>query len=179
MKPGIGGKPEKGEGEPMMDGIKIFEANMNLTVHSQAILDLLNTYAADIMGNGKPLSQDVLKNLIPGLQQHPTTLVFLAFKESKAVGMLISFKGFSTFLAKPLINISDFFVPPPHRGQGIGKKLLATLERKARELGCCKITLDVQEKNRRALRVYTAAGFKRDVHVAEAGPALFYSKSLE
>jgi hypothetical protein len=38
------------------------------------------------MGNGKPLHSDVRARLIRGLQQHPTTLIFLAFDEDDPVG---------------------------------------------------------------------------------------------
>ena len=162
-----------------MSGIELFEANLDLTIHSQAVLDLLNAYASDPMGNGKPLSSEVLKNLIPGLQHHPTTIIFIAFKESKAVGIITCFKGFSTFAAQPTINISDFFLHPDYRGLGIGQRLLAAAEKKAVELSCCKITLEVQENNTDAIRIYSAAGFNRDIHVPEAGPALLFSKHLE
>lgn len=56
--------------------------------------------------------------------------------------------------------------------------ILATDEQKARNTGCCKVTLEVQENNRRARRVYEAAGFSRSVYVEAAGSALFLSKPL-
>ena len=37
--------------------------------------------------------------------------------------------------------------------------LFAAIEQRARELGCCKLTLEVLENNHRARRVYAAAGF--------------------
>ena len=157
---------------------EIFEANLDLTLHSQAVLELLNAYASDPMGNGKPLSQEVLKELIPGLQHHPTTIIFLAFYDKKAVGIITCFKGFSTFQARPLIHISDFFLQPDFRGLKISKKLLETVEKKAIEFNCCKITLEVQENNRHAIDVYKGAGFDHEIHVKEAGKALFFSKPI-
>lgn len=161
-----------------MNQIDIFEANLNLTMHSQAVLDLINAYAADPMGNGAPLPPDVLKSLITGLSQHPTTIIFLAFKDSRPIGIITCFKGFSTFQAKPVINISDFYIHPEYRGLGAGRQLLTAVDKKAVELGCCKITLEVQENNHHAQALYSAAGFSRDVHVPEAGPALFFSKPI-
>jgi len=38
---------------------------------------------------------------------------------------------------------------------------MAAVERKAREKGCCKLTLEVQENNVRARRLYRRAGFRR------------------
>lgn len=161
-----------------MKGVEIIEANLDLTFHSQAVLDLLNAYASDPMGNGSPLDPEVLKNLIPGLKQHPGTIIFLAFKDKRPIGIIAGFRGFSTFMAKPLINISDFFIHPDHRGLGTGKSLLDAIEKMAIETGCCKITLEVQENNKSAQKVYASAGFSRDIHVPEAGPALFYSKNI-
>ena len=158
--------------------IDIIEANLDLTIHSQAVLELLNAYAGDPMGNGSPLPPDVLKTLIPGLQQHPGTIIFIAFRKNKPVGVVTCFRGFSTFMAKPLLNISDFYVLPDFRGSGAGKRLLGAVEKKAVSMGCCKITLEVQENNATAIAVYTGTGFNRDVHTPEAGPALFFSKSL-
>jgi len=157
---------------------EIFEANLDLTLHSQAVLELLNAYAADPMGNGKPLTQDVLKKLIPGLKNHPTTIIFIAFHNNKAVGIVTCFKGFSTFQARPMINISDFYLQPDYRGLEIGQNLLAAVEKKAIELNCCKITLEVQENNLHAMGIYKTAGFHQDVHVKEAGGAVLFSKPL-
>ena len=157
---------------------EIFEANLDLTLHAQAVLELLNAYSKDPMGDGKPLSQDVLKELIPGLLHHPTTIIFIAFHDNKPVGIITCFKGFSTFQARPLINISDFYLQPDYRGLKIGQKLLEIVEKKAVELNCCKITLEVQENNLHAMRIYKYAGFIRDVHVKEAGPVILFSKFL-
>ena len=111
--------------------IKIVEADLNRIDHQQAVLELIGAYAMDPMGNGKPLSADVRRDLIPGLQKHPTTVIFLAYHGDKAVGIAACFLGFSTFAARPLINIHDFAVLPAHRGQGIGRGLLEEVEHQA------------------------------------------------
>jgi ribosomal protein S18 acetylase RimI-like enzyme len=56
--------------------------------------------------------------------------------------------------------------------------LLEAVEDKARELGCCKLTLEVMDNNQRALRTYEAAGFVRYALQKEAGTATFMSKPL-
>jgi len=157
---------------------EIFEANLDITLHSQAVLELLNGYSKDPMGDGKPLDQDVFKELISGLQQHPTTIIFIAFHDNKAVGIVTCFKGFSTFQARPLIHISDFYLLPDYRGFKIGQKLLTAVEKKAIELNCCKITLEVQENNHHAMKIYKTAGFNRNIYVKEAGPTVCFSKPL-
>ncbi len=64
------------------------------------------------------------------------------------------------------------------RYKGIGRMLLEGVERKARDMDCCKLTLEMQENNHRAGKVYEAAGFAQAVYVEAAGRALFLSKSL-
>jgi GNAT superfamily N-acetyltransferase len=161
-----------------MLSIEIVEADLGSRKHQQAVLTLSNAYAMDPMGNGKALSDEVRSKLIHGLQQHPTTIIFLAFHDKQAVGIATCFRGFSTFTARPLINIHDFFVVPEFRGQKIGQMMLAAVEQKARTMDCCKITLEVQQNNHKAQRIYEAAGFSRSVYVDAAGGALFFSKPL-
>jgi GNAT superfamily N-acetyltransferase len=159
--------------------IEILEADLDHPAHQRAVVTLLDAYAMDPMGIGKALAADVRRDLIPGLQQHPPTIIFLAFQTQKAVGIATCFRGFSTFAARPLINISDFFVLPDLRGQKIGQMILGAVVQKARDIDCCKITLEVQENNHRARRIYTAAGFSRAVYVKAAGGVLFFSKPLQ
>lgn len=129
---------------------------------------LLDAYSADPMGDGHPLSEFAKQHLISGLREHPTTLVFLAFHGCEPCGIAICFRGFSTFAAKPLINISDFYVDPAFRGQGVGQMLLHEIEREARATGCCKLTLEVQQNNSRARLLYGKFGFAQAVYAADA-----------
>jgi GNAT superfamily N-acetyltransferase len=157
----------------------VVEADLALPEHSAAVLAMLAAYSADPMGDGRPLSAETRANVIEGLRAHPTTLVFLAFHGDGPVGIATCFRGFSTFAAKPLINVHDFFVLPELRGRGIGRTLMAAVERKARETGCCKLTLEVQENNVRARRLYEACGFSQAQYVEEAGRSVFLWKRLE
>jgi ribosomal protein S18 acetylase RimI-like enzyme len=159
--------------------IRIVEANLDLSDHREAVLAMVEAYSRDTMGSAKPLDQDVRARLIPGLQRHPTTLIFLAFEDEQAVGVAVCFIGFSTFAAKPLINIHDCIVLSEFRGRGVGRHLLEAVEAKACELGCCKLTLEVMDNNHRALRAYEAAGFVRYSLQEDTGSAIFLSKPLD
>lgn len=159
--------------------VEVVSADLENEEHQRAILELLNAYAQLPVISGKPLPDDVLAELIPGLQRHPTTEILLAIGDSQVVGMAICFVGFSTFAAKPLLNIHDLAVHETFRGQGVGRQLLAAAERRARELGCCKLTLEVDEKNHAARRVYQAAGYIATQHVDDNGQALFLKKPLD
>ncbi|MEK0449673.1 MAG: hypothetical protein RL088_1941 [Verrucomicrobiota bacterium] len=156
----------------------IVEADLARREHQASVLAMLEAYSADPMGDGHPLSEYARANLIAGLRAHPTTLVFLAFRGDEAVGMAICFRGFSTFAARPLINVHDFYVASALRGRGIGRMLMAAVEQKARATGCCKLTLEVQENNSRAQRLYAAFGFERGHYAEGAGGSLFFWKRL-
>jgi GNAT superfamily N-acetyltransferase len=161
-----------------VNDIRIVEADLDRPEHQRAVLELTDAYSRDPMGDGHPLSAEVREALIPGLQRHPTTLIFLAYDGTDAVGIATCFLGFSTFSARPLINIHDLGVLPTQRGRGISRQLLAAIESKARALGCCKLTLETQENNHRARSIYAAAGFAQNTYTAEAGGALFLAKKL-
>jgi ribosomal protein S18 acetylase RimI-like enzyme len=158
--------------------ITVVEADLDQPAHQQAILELTDSYACDPMGGATPLSPAVRGALISGLRRHPTTRVFLAFAGGQAVGIASCFTGFSTFHAQPLINIHDLAVRPGRRGQGIGRQLLVAVERRARQMGCCKLSLEVGERNGNARALYEAQGFRQAGTDEPVGPMVFMTKKL-
>jgi ribosomal protein S18 acetylase RimI-like enzyme len=86
--------------------------------------------------------------------------------------------GFSTFHARPLINIHDLAVLESTRGHGVGRALLTEVEREARAMGCCKVTLEVNEGNRKAMQLYHSAGYVQAGADGPTGGALFFAKTL-
>jgi GNAT superfamily N-acetyltransferase len=163
---------------PANSNIRYFQADLDRPDHQAAVLAMVDAYSRDPMGDGAPLSAESRERLIPGLRAHSTTLVFLAFEGDTPVGVAVCFLGFSTFAAKPLVNLHDVCVVPTHRNRGVGRGLLAAVEARAREFGCCKLTLEVLDQNHRALRTYLAAGFQRYTLQPGAGEAIFLTKPL-
>jgi ribosomal protein S18 acetylase RimI-like enzyme len=86
----------------------------------------------------------------------------LALVDGEAVGIAVCFQGFSTFHARPLMNVHDLAVHPDYRGRGVGRRLLEEVERIARERGCCRITLEAYHINPRARELYRRLGFAGD-----------------
>jgi ribosomal protein S18 acetylase RimI-like enzyme len=142
-----------------MDRVIVVDADLDIPRHQEAVVALVSAYARDPFGQARDLPEDVRSALIAGLRAHPTTLVALAFDGGRPVGIAVCFVGFSTFAARPLINIHDLAVLPGSRGRGVGRRLLQHVEMRARERGCCKITLEVLDRNEVALRLYRAFGF--------------------
>jgi len=157
--------------------LEILDTDFNDPAHCAGIVDVLDSYASDPVGGGKPLSRDVRERLVAGLRDHPTALVLLAFADQRPVGVAVCFFGFSTFAARPLLNIHDLAVVPDCRGNGIGRALLSAAEAHARRRGCCKLTLEVQDDNRRARALYESFGFA-DFIVGNSAPTRFLSKPL-
>lgn len=143
-----------------------------------ALLELLDHYARDPMGGGKGLPDAVRAQLIERLRGVPHYVGGLALLGEQAVGLVNCFTGFSTFAARPLLNVHDLVVRDGHRGQGVGQALLGWAEATARQLGCCKVTLEVLSGNPVALRAYERAGFKPYVLDPAAGQALLLEKKL-
>jgi ribosomal protein S18 acetylase RimI-like enzyme len=158
--------------------VTIREADLATPQDCAGLVDVLNSYAIDPVGGGQPLSPEVRERLPLALRNHPTTLVLLAFVEGRPVGVAVCFFGFSTFQARPLLNIHDLAVVPECRGQGIGRALLEAAEARAAERGCCKLTLEVQDGNRQARVLYERYGFA-DFVVGDSAPTRFLCKPLE
>ena len=154
----------------MRNTVTVVEVDFENPRHRQAVVDLVNDYARDPMGAGQDLPTAVRDDLARALHEHPTTLAFLAFVGDEPVGIAVCFVGFSTFAARPLINIHDLAVKPAYRRCGVGRCLLDGIEAKARALGCCKLTLEVREDNLPAQQLYRNIGFRSG--------GLFWSKTL-
>ncbi|MFJ9533579.1 GNAT family N-acetyltransferase [Herbaspirillum sp. NPDC101396] len=158
--------------------ITVVKADLNNPRHGVAILEMLDAYASDLMGGGEGISDFVRAHLIEELRKRPAVHVFLAFDGEQAAGFANCIEGFSSFACKPLLNIHDFAVAPAYRGRGIAKKLMQAVETCARELGCCKITLEVLEGNTVARSLYAASGFVGYELNPTTGKAVFMHRLL-
>ena len=138
----------------------IIEADLEDPSHARAVVALLDGYARSDFGQARPLSESVKAKLIDQLKLHPTTRIFLARRDDDFVGIATCFVGFSTFAARPLLNIHDIYVREDQQGQGLGRRLLEAVEQAAVASDCCKITLEVMDANTKALELYKRFGFK-------------------
>jgi ribosomal protein S18 acetylase RimI-like enzyme len=158
--------------------IQVVEADLSDERHQRHVVEMVNAYARDPMGRGGDLPAAVMADLIPGLRRHPTSLIFLAYDGGRPVGVAVCFLGFSTFAARPLINIHDLSVIPGYRGRGVGRRLLEHVEAKGRALNCAKITLEVNAENRVAQKLYVAYGFGDGKADGTIGRMWFLQKPL-
>ncbi|WP_298328168.1 GNAT family N-acetyltransferase [Asticcacaulis sp.] len=157
---------------------EIIRADYRNPAHAEAIVALMQTYARDIMGGGEALPSEVTSALVERLAATPGAVSLLAFADGQPAGLLNAFAGFSTFAARPLLNIHDLIVAPAFRGQGVARALMAEAEAIARERGCAKLTLEVLEGNATAQRLYQSLGYGDYVLDPAMGRALFWQKKL-
>lgn len=157
---------------------RVASLDLDDSAQAFAFLELLDHYARDPMGGGTGLKPEVKSRLVAELRGLPHFHGALAWQDGEALGLINCFLGFSTFAARPLLNVHDIVVRDGRRGAGIGQALLAWAEGRARELGCCKLTLEVLANNHRALASYQRADFAPYVLDPAAGQALFLQKGL-
>jgi ribosomal protein S18 acetylase RimI-like enzyme len=143
----------------LKENISYSFCNFSDEEHRCRLTSLINQYIADPMGGGSPLTSSGQLRLIDGLANHPASFVLFVLFDQQIVGMATCFINFSTFKAKPFINIHDVIIDNRQRGKGFGRCLLQQIELIAKERQYCKITLEVREDNFAAQNLYTEQGF--------------------
>ena len=135
------------------------EADLTDARQASAVVEIIDSYARGPGGQNAALTDFAREKLIAGLLDHPLAIVLLASVAARPVGIAVCVFGFSTFAGKPTLNVHDLAVLPDLQGQGVGHALLAEVERRARERGCSKISLEVLDTNDGAKRLYAQTGF--------------------
>ena len=161
-----------------MSTISVFVADYQEPGQARAIVELLDAYARDPAGGGAPLSNFARDNLVAALAARPQAFSILALDGEQPVGLINCIEGFSTFACRPLVNIHDVVVRESHRGQRVGERMLAEVERVARARGACKLTLEVLSGNAPACRLYGRVGFAGYQLDPAMGTASFLQKWL-
>ncbi len=158
--------------------IEIVKANYLNEKHAEEIAFLMDSYATDPMGGGKPLAGEVKNNIAKELSKLPYAFSIISYVDNIAAGLVNCFEQFSTFSCKPLINIHDIIVLKEHRGNGLSQLMLEKVENIAVSKGCCKLTLEVLEGNQIAKSSYNKFGFSNYELDPKMGKALFLEKLL-
>jgi GNAT superfamily N-acetyltransferase len=91
----------------------------------------------------------------------PYAEAVIADRGGVPVGFALYFYNFSTFKGRPSLYLEDLFVLPEHRGQGIGRALLAHLACIAIENDCGRFEWTVLDWNEPSIRFYEILGAKR------------------
>ena len=139
--------------------ISVVDADLDRPEHCTGLVAILDEYARlpHIAGHGLPA--EVIENLTARLASISGKQILLAIDGEKVVGVAVCFEAFSTFAGRPLLNIHDLAVTGACRGQGVGTMLLEAVAQRARELGCRRVTLEVDMDNPGAKKLYERSGF--------------------
>mgnify|MGYP000689971687 CR=1 FL=1 len=98
--------------------------------------------------------------------------ILVAEQQGTIVGMCALLFSLSTWSAAPVCEIQDLVVTTPHRRNDIGRGLLETAERLARQRGCSRLFLLAESWN------LGAHAFYRRLGLAEK-TCLYFERSLE
>jgi GNAT superfamily N-acetyltransferase len=99
------------------------------------------------VGSALPLPGDELRA--------PVGCFLVAYRDGEAVGC----GGLKLHGAEPA-EIKRVWVDPRARGQGVARRLLASLEARAREAGAAAVCLDTNRTLTEAIAMYRASGYR-------------------
>lgn len=85
----------------------------------------------------------------------PAGLLLLARVDGDPAGL-----GGVRHLDTPVAEVKSMYVAPAYRGTGLGRRILAELERIAAEHGCAATRLDTSDYLGAAIALYRAAGYR-------------------
>ena len=102
------------------------------------------------------LSEQQLTDALFG--EHPALFGHVADVEGVVVGCALWFLNFSTWRGVHGIYLEDLYVHPAHRGNGLGRKLLAALARECRGRGYARLEWAVLNWNAPSIGFYRALG---------------------
>ncbi|MBW8324685.1 MAG: GNAT family N-acetyltransferase [Prolixibacteraceae bacterium] len=139
--------------------LSIVQVDLQNQQHCAQVVKLLNDYMNDPMGNNRPMPAGLAPQIIFGLKEHSGFLGFFVMADDQFAGLANCNISFSTFQARPLINIHDFIVAPECRNMGAGHFLLRGVINYASQNGYCRVNLEVREDNANAKSLYRKMGF--------------------
>ncbi len=129
------------------------------------------THESDLLAEARRLMEDYQTELgvdlcfqqfdeematLPGRYGPPDGALLLVSVDGRYVGC-----GALRDLGGGIVEVKRMYLAPEVRGQGTGKRLLAELLTKARELGYQTARLDTLRRLAPAVKLYEDAGFKR------------------
>ena len=88
-----------------MSGLQIRRVDYLNAQDAEALVFLLDAYAQDPMGGGEALKPDNAARLCKDLSSIAGAASFVAWLDDQPIGLINCFEGYSTFKAKPLLNV--------------------------------------------------------------------------
>ncbi len=124
-----------------------------------ALLSLLERQAAfEGSPGGVAITEAIIRS--DGFGAGARFEAWVAERGGAVTGVLIAYQAYSSWAGAPTLVIHDLFVEQDARGSGAGRALVTRAARRAVELGCCRIDVNVLGWNTAARAFYEHLGFQ-------------------
>lgn len=121
--------------------------------HYQEFNELFEEYASD-------LTEEIRSKVVSQLFELPYFHGFICFVDNQPAACAVCYESFSTYRFMKILNVHDFMVSKRYRGKGLGKILLTGIEQYCSANEYLKITLEVNNNNAVAKKLYQSCGFQ-------------------
>ena len=127
---------------------------------ADAVAAMVEALAAELRAMGDKAANrfDAAAFRRHGTGPAPAFLGFVAESGGAPVGYLIASWVFEVELGEPMLYVSDLYVVPARRGDGLGRALLAAAGRLALEAGHAHLAWSVLKQNAAAFAFYRRLG---------------------
>jgi len=92
--------------------------------------------------------------------QNSSNFIYIGEEDAQIIG----FAAFSVRnvvrYPKPIAELDEIYINPNFRKQGVGRKLMESVENKAKELNCYRVYIESQYKHEQGHKFYEALGYK-------------------
>lgn len=127
--------------------------------------DVLTLYAQPGMNDDRVLDLAQAQEIHAQFARYPSYRLFVAYATDAPERLLGSYALLVmhnlAHMGAPSAIVEDVVVDASHRGQGIGRQLMAHAVALAREAGCYKLALSSNRKREHAHAFYESLGFER------------------
>ncbi|MBE7120146.1 GNAT family N-acetyltransferase [Bacillus cereus] len=131
---------------------KTMKNHINLTVASSELLPDLIEIASKAFGDSAANTYTWLQKMM----KSPSHQVYIALINEKAIGTIT----ITVTQQEQSTTLSGFAVHPSYQGKGYGKEILSYMVDTLITKGISTIELEVETKNKNALKLYTQCGFE-------------------
>lgn len=103
---------------------------------------------------------DINPNVVDTLMTLPYMQGFICYCDQEPAGFAICYESFSTYRQQYFLNIHDLMIAKMFRGKGLSRLLLERVLAFSKAQNYLKVTLEVDEDNVIAKKLYQSCGFE-------------------
>lgn len=133
---------------------------LNLRIVSINDLDLIVGFIKEIAEYEK-MSDEVIatrESVEESIFKKKEAEVMIAELDNKAIGYVVYFFNYSTFIGRSGFYLEDIYIKPEYRGNGYGKEIFKTLTKIAYEKGCHRMEWSCLNWNKPSIKFYEGLG---------------------